>query len=197
MTMVGVKLQVLFSNRPNLRAFAANVSSLAGSRKAHKAVCRGVHQRLDRELPRIRAVRAHGIRTQASRAVPGAVNAGVEHLRNEPRLVLIARYQKREFIHIEETERTYKCIINQPARFAAASDAIDVGSGEAVTIRDFVELTKHLAGEYTTLDFGAVPYRGCEPMLCVANINRIKGLGWRPKHSLTEDLASTLIKLKS
>lgn len=195
--MVGVKLQVLSSNSPNLQAFAANVSWLVGSRKAHTAVCRCVHQRLDPKLPRIRAVRAHGIRTQASRAVPGAVDAGVAHLRNEPRLVFIARYQKREFIHIEDTVRAYKCIINQPASFAAASDAIDVGSGEAVTIRDFVELTKHLAGAYTTLDFGSVPYRGCEPMLCVADTNRIKGLGWRPKYSLTEGLASTLIKLKS
>ena len=48
MTMVGVKLQVLFGNRPNLRAFAANVGWLAGSRQAHAAICRGVHQRLDR-----------------------------------------------------------------------------------------------------------------------------------------------------
>ncbi len=194
MTMVGVKLQVLLGNRPFLRAFAANVSWLAGSRQAHTAVCRGAHQRLDCKLPRIRAVRARGIRTQASRAVPCAVNAGVAHLRNEPRLVFIARYQKREFIHIL---RAYKCIINKPASFAAASDAIDVGSGEAVTIRDFVELTKHLAGAYTTLDFGAVPYRACEPMLCVADISRIQCLGWRPKYSLAEGLASTLNKLKS
>jgi CDP-paratose synthetase len=118
-------------------------------------------------------------------------------LRNEPRIELTAGYQRRDFIHIDDAVCAYDCIINQPASFAAASDAIDVGSGEAVTIRDFVELTKQLAGASTTLDFGAVPYRDCEPMLCVADINRIKGLGWRPKYSLTEGLASTLIKLKS
>ena len=36
-----------------------------------------------------------------------------------------------------------------------------------------------------------------EPMLCLADTNRIKGLGWRPKYSLAEGLASTLNKLKS
>lgn len=120
-----------------------------------------------------------------------------ECLRNEPRIELTAGYQRRDFIHIDDAVCAYDCIINQPASFAAASDAIDVGSGEAVTIRDFVELTKQLAGASTTLDFGAVPYRDCEPMLCIADTTRIRGLGWRQKFSLAEGLASTLNKLKS
>jgi len=117
-------------------------------------------------------------------------------LRNEPRLELTAGYQKRDFIHIDDAVSAYDFIINQPTSFTA-SDAIDVGSGEAVTIRDFVELTKQISRASTTLDFGAVPYRACEPMLCIADTTRMRRLGWRQKFSLAEGLASTLNKLKS
>ncbi|MDE1713188.1 NAD-dependent epimerase/dehydratase family protein (plasmid) [Chromobacterium amazonense] len=117
-------------------------------------------------------------------------------MRNEPYLALTAGEQKRDFIHIDDVVRAYDCILNQRAVFAA-NDSIDVGLGEAVTMRDFAVLTKQIAGASTALDFGAVPYRINEPMLCVANTNRIRCLGWQPKFSLAEGLAFTLDKMST
>lgn len=110
---------------------------------------------------------------------------------NEPHLALTAGEQRRDFIHIDDVVRAYDRILERRADFAA-SDAIEVGSGEAFTMRSFVELAKQLAGAETTLDFGAVPYRSNEAMLCVADTARLQGLGWRPEVSLTDGLKSML-----
>lgn len=107
--------------------------------------------------------------------------------RNELRLALTPGEQRRDFIHIDDVVRAYDCILERREDFAA-SDAIDVGSGEAITMRDFVELAKHVAGATTELDFGAVPYRANEAMLCVADTARLCELGWQPKVPLTDGL---------
>lgn len=111
--------------------------------------------------------------------------------RNEPRIELTAGEQRRDFIHIDDVVQAYDRILERRDDFAA-SDAIEVGSGEAVTMRSFVELAKQLAGAATALHFGAVPYRAHEAMLCVADTARLRGLGWRPQVSLTDGLKSML-----
>lgn len=115
-------------------------------------------------------------------------------IRNEPRLALTAGEQRRDFIHIDDAVRAYDFIISRRADFEV-SDAIDVGSGVAVTIREFVELTKRIARSSTALDFGAIRYRANEPMLCVADTTRIQGLGWQPEITLAEGLTLTIKKL--
>lgn len=108
---------------------------------------------------------------------------------NEPRLALTAGEQRRDFIHIDDVVRAYDRILEQRGDFVA-SDAIDVGSGHAVTMRSFVELVKQVAGASTVLDFGAVPYRDNEAMLCVADTTRLCGLGWQPGVSLADGVKS-------
>lgn len=106
---------------------------------------------------------------------------------NVVRLALTAGEQLRDFIHIDDVVQAYDRILERSEQFAA-SDVIDVGSGEAVTMRSFVELVKQLSGAQTILDFGAVPYRGSEPMLCVADTTRLRSLGWHPTTPLREGL---------
>jgi len=107
--------------------------------------------------------------------------------RNESRLALTPGEQWRDFIHIDDVVQAYDCVLKQRGDFAA-SDAIDVGSGDAVTIRSFVELAKQITGASTELDFGAVPYRPNEAMLCVADTSRLRDLGWRLEVSLADGL---------
>jgi CDP-paratose synthetase len=97
----------------------------------------------------------------------------------EPRLALTEGEQLRDFIHIDDVVQAYDLILERQDQFAA-SDAIDVGSGDVVSMRSFVEMTKQLAGAETVLDFGAVPYRAKEAMLCVADTTRLRSLGWQP-----------------
>lgn len=110
---------------------------------------------------------------------------------NEPYLALTAGEQRRDFIHIDDVVRAYDRILQRRDEFGA-SDAIEVGSGDAVTMRSFVELARQLAGASTVLDFGAVPYRANEAMLCVADTARLRGLGWQPQVTLADGLKSVI-----
>jgi len=107
--------------------------------------------------------------------------------RNVPRIALTKGEQLRDFIHIDDVVRAYDRILERRDEFAA-SDAIDVGSGEPVTMRSFAELVKQIAGAETNLDFGAVPYRATEGMLCVADTTRLRRLGWHPTLALADGL---------
>lgn len=110
---------------------------------------------------------------------------------DELHLALTKGEQRRDLIHIDDVVSAFDCILGQRHLFAA-SEQIEVGSGEAVTMRSFVELVKTLAGAATSLDFGAVPYRAHEAMLSVADTTRLRSLGWQPKVTLENGLRQIL-----
>jgi CDP-paratose synthetase len=116
----------------------------------------------------------------------------IETLRsNAPRLALTPGEQRRDFIYIDDVVHAYDCILERLDQFSE-SDAIDVGSGNAITMRSFVELAKHVTGAETVLDFGAVQYRVAEAMLCVADTMRLRSLGWKSATPLAVGLRETI-----
>lgn len=111
--------------------------------------------------------------------------------RNEPHLALTAGEQRRDFIHIDDVVSAYDHILDGCDSFAV-SDAIDVGSGDAISMRSFVEKVRAISNAATVLDFGAVPYRSNEAMLCVASTERLRALGWHPRVTLEQGLQRML-----
>jgi CDP-paratose synthetase len=111
--------------------------------------------------------------------------------RNEPRLALTAGEQRRDFVYIDDVVDAYETIRAHLDGFDAATD-IDLGFGEAPTVRQFVETAHALAGSTTVLDFGAVPYRPDEAMHCQADVAALARLGWRPRFGLREGLLKTI-----
>jgi nucleoside-diphosphate-sugar epimerase len=70
---------------------------------------------------------------------------------------------------------------------------INIGSGEAVTLRQIVERLGTLAGRADLLEIGAIPPAPTDAPLVVADVTRLQGeLGWRPSTSLDEGLRATL-----
>ena len=112
-------------------------------------------------------------------------------LRNEPRLALTAGEQRRDFVYVDDVVAAYETIRANLDAFDASCD-IDVGSGEAPTVRQFVEMAHALAGSTTALDFGAVPYRPDEAMHCQADVAALARLGWRPRYGLRDGLLKTI-----
>jgi CDP-paratose synthetase len=111
--------------------------------------------------------------------------------RNDPVLKLTAGEQARDFIYIDDVVRAYDTLLIQHPHLEAVQD-VDVGSGVAPTIREFVETAHRLTGSQTELLFGALPYRPNEAMHCLANIDRIKQLGWQPNFDLEAGLQKTI-----
>lgn len=110
---------------------------------------------------------------------------------NRPTLALTAGEQRRDFIFIDDVVSAYALLLGANAHLADA-DELELGTGEAPTIREFVETVHALTGSSTTLQFGALPYRANEAMHCQADITRLRALGWSPRHDLRAGLLATL-----
>ena len=113
---------------------------------------------------------------------------------HQPQLALTAGEQRRDFIYIDDVVSAYD-IIAHKLNELSASDQVDVGSGDSFSVRKFVEQVHSLTGSRTELQFGALPYRINEAMLCQANTGKLKKLGWQAAYSLEQGIQK-MIKLE-
>jgi nucleoside-diphosphate-sugar epimerase len=111
--------------------------------------------------------------------------------RNDPVLKLTAGEQARDFIYIEDVVSAYDTLLTKHHQLDTVQD-IEVGSGVAPTIRQFVETVHRLVGSRTELLFGALPYRTNEAMHCLANLANMTQLGWAPAFNLATGLKKTI-----
>jgi CDP-paratose synthetase len=114
---------------------------------------------------------------------------------NVERLKLTLGAQQRDFIYIDDVVSAFKMIIlealHNPLR--AGFSRYELGSGNTISIKDFVEACKRLASPCETkLDFGALPYRAGELMSTKTDLTALTSLGWRPEHSLSAGLSRTI-----
>jgi len=112
-------------------------------------------------------------------------------LANVEQLNLASGIQKRDFVFIDDVVSAYNTIILSMTNLADAEN-IEVGSGEAVPVRHFVETAHAMTASRTHLEFGVVPYRTNEAMFFQADINRMRSLGWVPTTSLEVGIQKTI-----
>ncbi len=113
-------------------------------------------------------------------------------LENVPELKLTAGEQKRDFIYIDDVVEAYLLLLEKTPRRIPVFQEYGLGSGEAVTIREFVEMVHSITESKTVLNFGVLPYRENEIMESQADINALKALGWSAKVGLRDGLAKTV-----
>ena len=109
-------------------------------------------------------------------------------LRNVPELKLTLGEQRRDFVYIEDVVSAYLIVLAKMQEFQDFFNEFHVGSGVAISIRDFVEKVHHITDSQTRLAFGAVPYRTGEVMNSNANIEPLLKLGWFCKTNLDQGL---------
>lgn len=110
---------------------------------------------------------------------------------NAQELKLTAGEQVRDFIYIDDVVSAFDALITQRYELDTLQN-IEVGSGVATTVRQFVETAHRLTASRTKLLFGALPYRVNEAMLCKANLDRMSKLGWTPAFDLSVGLKRTI-----
>lgn len=113
-------------------------------------------------------------------------------LGNAPELKLTLGEQKRDFIHVDDAVNAYAVVLDRLLELAPGFNEIDVGSGRAVTVREFVETVHCLTDATTQLEFGALPYRPNEPMFSQANTTQLTALGWANRYDLATGLKRTV-----
>lgn len=111
---------------------------------------------------------------------------------NVPELPLTPGAQRRDFIYIEDVVSAFERIVTEALKPGPARREYGVGSGVAVTLREFAETVRELSGSSTRLAFGARPYRPNEIMHSVADIRALQDLGWRCRYGLRGGLQETI-----
>jgi len=109
-------------------------------------------------------------------------------LMNVPELKLTLGEQKRDFIYIDDVVSAYMLLLEKQETLPDWFAEFDVGSGEAVTIRQFVELVQQKTASSTYLNFGAHPYRDGEVMYSQADMGPLQKLGWYRRYTLEQGL---------
>lgn len=113
--------------------------------------------------------------------------------KNMPEIELTLGEQKRDFIHIDDVVQVYIMLLEKIKKKKGFVE-YELGFGNAVSIREFVETAKMIAGAKTKLLFGAKPYRQNEVMFFQANIDELKEMGWEPKISMKDGISKSLKK---
>jgi nucleoside-diphosphate-sugar epimerase len=118
-------------------------------------------------------------------------------LQATPKIDLTPGLQKRDFIFVDDIVSAFALILEYSLKQQAGLFSFEVGSGQTISIRDFVTLVKKMTSNSSTeLAFGALPYRENEVMESHVNISKLVALGWRPKTRLEDGLSATIAEEK-
>ncbi|MDR3131049.1 MAG: NAD-dependent epimerase/dehydratase [Treponema sp.] len=116
-----------------------------------------------------------------------------QFIQNKDKIELTEGKQERDFVFVTDVVSAYLTILKQRDELAHFTE-FDVGTGEPVTVRQFVT---ELAEQYknrnpannTVLEFGSIPYRENEMMGVTVDISLLKNIGWKPKVSFTDGIS--------
>jgi CDP-paratose synthetase len=110
---------------------------------------------------------------------------------NVQKIDLTSGIQKRDFIYISDIVSAYELIISNIDKINSYEE-FELGSGKSIEVKIFVnmifkELSK-LQAIQTDLNFGAIKYRDNENMNMIADISKLKKLGWKAKISIEDGI---------
>lgn len=94
--------------------------------------------------------------------------------------------QVRDFMYVDDVARAFSLLLA-----SSFEGAVNIGTGEAVTIADVAREAARAAGAPELLQLGALPARAGEPDVLLADVERLRSLGFAPRWSLRDAMAAT------
>lgn len=95
----------------------------------------------------------------------------------KPEIKLSGGEQKRDFVYVQDVCDSYVGALNWSKNNNFRYKSFQIGTGEAVALKDFVSCIKETSGNnFTKLNFGALPYRADEIMLSKADICELSNI---------------------
>lgn len=105
--------------------------------------------------------------------------------------------QLRDFVYIDDVLDAFVALIETTACRSNGFHQFQVGSGVSVSVREYAELAKSITKSVTELQFGALSYRPNEVMHSVADLKKMRKLGWEPRWTLEEGIRETVRQERS
>ncbi len=162
----------------------------AASKVAAWAFCRMHYRAFETPVVVVRPFNVYGPGQSQRALVSSAIRAALD----EQGFDTTPGEQQRDFIYVDDLVRGFLV--------AAVSDGIDgksldLGTGQATSVRDIVRRIFALAGASCQPAIGALPYRPGIVWKLVANAERTARLtGWRAKTSLDQGLQMTIDEMR-
>lgn len=94
--------------------------------------------------------------------------------------------QVRDYIYVGDVAAAFVSLLQ-----SSVCGLVNIGSGDAVTVRAIVTEIGEIAGRPDLVRFGAIPARPGEPDEIVAGTSRLRSLGWSPQYPLRGGLERT------
>lgn len=113
-------------------------------------------------------------------------------LNNVPEIELTSGEQKRDFVHVDDVVSAYALLIDKVSRDIPGYQQYELGTGKAISLREFIEMAKALTNAKTELKFGALPLRQGEIMSSQADLSMLNAIEWKPEYSLENGLEKTI-----
>lgn len=95
--------------------------------------------------------------------------------------------QIRDFLYVEDIARAFVNLLN-----SEATGAVNIGSGEGVTLRSIIEKIGELTGRPELLRIGAIPQAPGDTPKVVADNTLLRNTGWIQKYDLEAGLRETI-----
>jgi nucleoside-diphosphate-sugar epimerase len=195
--MLGLKL-FEFADKSNADTFFNTDTFLQKNLNAYSLSKKHLVEWLKQLAGKVRVVNMkpdhmYGPKDDVSKFIPWLV----EQLRqNKEKIELTEGKQERDFIFVTDVASAYLTILKRRNELAGFSE-FNVGTGEAITVRQFVtELTEQYKKRHhendTVLEFGSVQYRENEMLKVMVDSSSLRNAGWEPKVSFMNGINSIL-----
>jgi nucleoside-diphosphate-sugar epimerase len=131
----------------------------------------------------------YGPYEDSRRLMPVIINL----LRRGEETQLVPGDRIRDYLHIEDVASAV-CAVAQ----SSLTGAVNIGSGEPVTVRDVALKIGSLLDRVDLIKLGARPWSPTEPMHLLADNTKLReGTGWKPRYNLEDGLRQTIDWWKS
>jgi nucleoside-diphosphate-sugar epimerase len=118
----------------------------------------------------------------SERLVPSVIRSVIA---GQPALCSHGR-QVRDFMYVDDVARAFTALLD-----SSYTGAINIGTGEPVTIAEIAQSAARATGAPELLELGALPARVGEPDVLLAETTQLRSIGFTPRWNLDDAMTAT------
>lgn len=112
-----------------------------------------------------------------------------QQISQKPSIIKVGNLEaKRDMTYVKDVVQAYELLMTK----GESGEVYNVGSGEAVSIKELLELMIKFSGHPIKVEIDPKRYRPIDVPKVEANIDKIEEMGWRPTTQLNQALKDTL-----
>jgi len=117
----------------------------------------------------------------------------IKNILEDKKIKVTKGEQKRDFVYVQDVVNAYLKVLDNLGNLNNNFTEFEIGTGNSVTLRDFVNKIEEEINKKANIKWGAIPYRKNEIFDSKANIEKAKNiLGWTPKYDINNGLKRTI-----